>query len=53
VDILFILVPISVLMVLGIIAVLAWAFSTEQFDHLDVEGERILDLDQDRKVKKD
>lgn len=41
-DILFVLIPISVLLGLLILAGLAWAVWRGQFDGLDDEGERIL-----------
>ena len=44
-DILFLLVPLSVLIVFGIIGVFWWALQAGQFDHIDREGERILDGD--------
>ncbi len=53
VDILFLLVPVSVLLVLGLMALFAWALQSGQFDDLRGEGERILaadgaDLDEDQ-----
>jgi len=42
-DILYLLVPLSVLIVLGLIAVFAWALFSDQFEDLRREGERILD----------
>jgi len=42
-DILFLLVPMSVLVVLGLVAVFAWALFSDQFEDLHREGERILD----------
>ncbi|NRF70961.1 cbb3-type cytochrome oxidase assembly protein CcoS [Aquincola sp. S2] len=41
-DILFLLVPLSVVLVLAIIVVFAWALHGGQFDNLEREGERIL-----------
>lgn len=41
-DILFLLIPLSVVLVMAIIGVFWWAINTGQFDHLDGEGERIL-----------
>jgi len=41
-DILFLLVPFSVLLVLGVLAVLAWAVQSSQFDDLEREGERVV-----------
>ncbi len=56
-DILFLLIPMSVVLVLAIIIVFAWAVFSGQFDDLEREGERIfeaeempvLDRDQTRK----
>ena len=47
-DILYLLVPLSVVLVLAIIGVFAWALSAGQFDDLEHEGERILSLDQEK-----
>lgn len=44
-DILFLLIPLSVVMVLGIIALFWWALHAEQFDNLDEEAGRILRTD--------
>ena len=41
-DILFLLVPLSVLLALGVMGVLAWAVWSGQFEELDCEGDRIL-----------
>ena len=41
-DILFLLVPMSVLLALGVMGVLAWAVWSGQFEELDSEGQRIL-----------
>lgn len=41
-DILFVLVPLSVLLVLVIIAALWWTVERGQFDDIEREGERIL-----------
>jgi cbb3-type cytochrome oxidase maturation protein len=43
VEILWLLVPVSALIVLAIIAVFGWALKSGQFDDLEREGERILD----------
>ena len=40
-DILFLLVPLSVLLALAIMAVLAWAVWTGQFEDIESEGQRI------------
>ena len=44
-DILFLLIPMSALLVLAILAVFAWALNSGQFDDLQREGERILSDD--------
>ena len=41
-DILFLLVPLSVLLALGVMGVLAWAVWSGQFEELESEGQRIL-----------
>jgi cbb3-type cytochrome oxidase maturation protein len=41
-DILFLLIPLSVLLVLAILASLWWAIYTGQFEDIETEGERIL-----------
>jgi cbb3-type cytochrome oxidase maturation protein len=41
-DILFLLVPLSVLLALAVMAVLAWAVWSGQFEDMEREGERIL-----------
>jgi cbb3-type cytochrome oxidase maturation protein len=41
-DILFLLVPMSVLLALLVIVLFAWALQTGQFDDIDAEGARIL-----------
>jgi cbb3-type cytochrome oxidase maturation protein len=42
VDILFLLVPLSVLLVFALMGVFAWALQAGQFDDLQREGTRIL-----------
>ena len=44
-DILFLLVPMSVLLVFALMALFRWALGAGQFDDLEREGERILDAD--------
>lgn len=44
-DILFILIPLSVVLVLLILGVLWWAIYTGQLEDLEGEGERILHED--------
>lgn len=46
-DILFLLVPLSVVLVFVIIAVFAWALRSGQLDDIEREGERILRNDPD------
>jgi len=41
-DILYLLIPLSVVLVFAIIAVFWWALSGGQFDNIEREGERIL-----------
>lgn len=41
-DVLFLLVPMSVLLVLLLIVLFGWALHRGQFDNLEREGERIL-----------
>ena len=41
-DILFLLVPLSVLLVFALMALFAWALHGSQFDDLQREGARIL-----------
>jgi cbb3-type cytochrome oxidase maturation protein len=44
-DVLFLLVPMSVLLVFALMAVFAWALQSSQFDDLQGEGARILGSD--------
>lgn len=46
-DILFLLIPLSVVFVFLILAVFAWALKSGQFDDIEREGERILRADPD------
>lgn len=50
-EILYLLIPISVLLALLVLIVFAWALKSGQFDTLDAEGERIL-FDEDQAAKK-
>ncbi|MET0333401.1 MAG: cbb3-type cytochrome oxidase assembly protein CcoS [Rhizobacter sp.] len=43
---LYLLLPVSVLLVLAIIGVFAWALHSGQFDDLEREGLRVLDEDE-------
>lgn len=45
-DILYTLIPLSILLVFGILVALSWAVNAGQFEDLDAEAERIL-LDDD------
>jgi cbb3-type cytochrome oxidase maturation protein len=42
-DILYLLIPLSALLVLAIIGVFAWALDSGQFEDLEREGERVLE----------
>ncbi len=44
-DILYLLIPLSVLIVFAILGVFWWALQGGQFDQVDREGERILERD--------
>jgi cbb3-type cytochrome oxidase maturation protein len=44
-DILYLLIPMSAVLVLAIIGIFAWALNSGQFDDLDTAGEGILELD--------
>ncbi len=44
-DILYLLIPMSVLLVLGILLLFAWALNSGQFDDLSRQGQRILEAD--------
>jgi cbb3-type cytochrome oxidase maturation protein len=44
-DILYLLIPLSAVLVLAILGVFAWALHSGQFDEVEPEGARILDLD--------
>ena len=46
-DILFLLIPLSVVLVFVIMAVFAWALKSGQFDDIAREGARILHADRD------
>lgn len=42
-DILYLLLPMSVLLALGVLALFAWALHGGQFEDLEREGQRVLD----------
>jgi cbb3-type cytochrome oxidase maturation protein len=44
-EILYVLIPVSVLLVLAILAVLGWAVNSGQFEDIEQEGLRILQPD--------
>jgi cbb3-type cytochrome oxidase maturation protein len=44
-DILYLLIPLSVILVLFILAAVWWAINSGQFEDVEVEGERILHED--------
>lgn len=44
-DILYLLIPMSVVLVLVVMGVFAWAIQAGQFDDLEREGERILEAE--------
>lgn len=46
-DILYLLIPFSAVLVLGILGVFAWALHTGQFDDLEEKGRDILVHDRD------
>ena len=46
-DILFLLVPVSVLLALGVVGLLAWSVWSGQFEDIESEGQRIF-LESDR-----
>ena len=50
-DILFLLVPLSVLLALAVIGVLGWAVWSGQFEDLDSEGERIVMIGTDKTLE--
>ena len=50
-DILFLLVPLSVVLVLLVMALFYWALQSGQFENVDREGERILWDDGDAEPK--
>ncbi len=49
---LYLLIPLSVVLVLLIGGLLAWAVMSGQFEGLDDEGKRVLDEDDDHAPKK-
>ena len=44
-DVLFLLIPLSVVLVLAILGGLCWAIEHGQFDDIEIEGDRILQGD--------
>jgi cbb3-type cytochrome oxidase maturation protein len=49
-DILYLLVPVSVLLALLVLGIFAWALQGGQFEDIEAEGERIL-VDQESKAE--
>lgn len=49
-DSLYLLIPLSIVLVLAIGGLLAWSVLSGQFDDLDSEGRRILDEDEKPRV---
>lgn len=45
-DILFLLIPVSVLLALGVLGVLAWAVWSGQFEDMESEGQRIFEAEE-------
>ncbi len=50
-EILYVLIPVSVLLVLAVLAVLGWAVNSGQFEDIEQEGLRILQDEQKDKSK--
>jgi cbb3-type cytochrome oxidase maturation protein len=46
-EILYVLIPVSVLLVLAILALLGWAIHGGQFEDIEAEGHRILQAEDD------
>ncbi len=44
-DVLYLLIPLSIVLVLGIMGLFWWALQSGQFDNIEREGERILRSD--------
>ena len=44
-DVLYLLIPMSVLLVFAVMGLFAWSLHAGQFDDLEREGERILDAE--------
>ena len=51
-DVLFLLVPLSVVLALAVLGVLAWAVWSGQFEDMDSEGQRIFQDDATHKPQK-
>jgi cbb3-type cytochrome oxidase maturation protein len=49
-DILFLLIPLSVLLALGVMAVLAWAVWSGQFEDVEREGQRIFQDEESQSI---
>lgn len=44
-DVLYLLIPLSVVIILAVIVIFWWALESGQFDNIDREGERIFRSD--------
>jgi cbb3-type cytochrome oxidase maturation protein len=44
-EILYLLIPLSVVLVLAVVVLFYWALQADQFDNIEREGERILRSD--------
>ncbi len=44
-DILYLLIPVSIVLVFGVIGLFWWALQAGQFDNIEREGDRIFDRD--------
>jgi cbb3-type cytochrome oxidase maturation protein len=51
-EILYVLLPVSVLLVLAILAILGWAVNSGQFEDIEQEGLRILQDDAEKVAPK-
>lgn len=47
-DVLYLLIPLSVLLVFALLGLFAWSLASGQFDDLEREGDRILGRDDSR-----
>jgi cbb3-type cytochrome oxidase maturation protein len=52
-DILYLLIPISIVLVFLVIGLFWWALQAGQFDNIEREGERIFEREEDRRLGRD